>query len=438
MIRWALLYMLTVFSISLTAQHWTVSELPSMPEAVSNNAVCEGFVNGVPYVYSFGGIDETKEYSGIHNRSYRYNTQTTEWEAIEPIPDNIGKIAAAANRIGDIIYIIGGYYVFANGTEESSDLVSRYNTQTNSYLSDGAAIPIPIDDHVQAVYKDSLIYVISGWSNSGNVNDVQIYDPIADEWHEGTPITWMEEAVFGAAGTIIGDTIYFYGGAKNGDFGPSRKLRKGAINPDNPTEITWSSEVLSFSLAAYRPAATSVGNSVYFIGGADQTYNFNGLAYSNGQGVEPNNRSLSYRPEDGFFESDLSNNLPMDLRGIANENDTIKYLAGGMLSNQVVSDKLWKLEWVDMATKTTSLLKNSIPLKVFPNPVTEFLFIEFQPGFDCKEVNIQILNQNGTIVLRKGNTDCSNQLDIKSLPPGIYQIRIYSDKKIGLSYFVKI
>ena len=167
--------------------HAQLQELSPMPERVCNNAVAEGFVNGVPYVYSFAGIDSTKLFSGIHLRSFRYNTQTDTWETIPPLPDDMGKIAASANRIGDIIYIIGGYHVFGNGSEISSEKVHRYNTQTNSYLSDGAPIPVAIDDQVQAVWRDSLIYVVTGWSNSQNVTNVQIYNPVTDEWTQGTP-----------------------------------------------------------------------------------------------------------------------------------------------------------------------------------------------------------------------------------------------------------
>ena len=40
-------------------------------------------------------------------------------------------------------------------------------------MPDGADIPKAIDDQVQAVWQDSLIYVITGWSNTTNVVDVQ-------------------------------------------------------------------------------------------------------------------------------------------------------------------------------------------------------------------------------------------------------------------------
>ena len=64
-----------------------------MPERVSNNAVTVATVNGVPYVYSFSGIDSTKSCDGDHLRSFRYNTESNEWERIADLPDGLrGKI----------------------------------------------------------------------------------------------------------------------------------------------------------------------------------------------------------------------------------------------------------------------------------------------------------------------------------------------------------
>jgi len=47
------------------------------------------------------------------------------------------------------------------------------------------------------------------------VVDVQIYNPRTDVWMEGTPASNDSEwFVFGASGTIVGDRIYYLGGAK--------------------------------------------------------------------------------------------------------------------------------------------------------------------------------------------------------------------------------
>lgn len=36
----------------------------------------------------------------------------------------------------------------------------------------------------------------------------------------------------------------------------------------------------------------------------------------------------------------------MDLRGIANIDDSLLYVIGGIEKNQEVTDKVWKLKWV--------------------------------------------------------------------------------------------
>ena len=47
------LVLFLVLNTNLFAQNWEITEVATLPEAVSNNAVIEGFVNGVPYIYSF-------------------------------------------------------------------------------------------------------------------------------------------------------------------------------------------------------------------------------------------------------------------------------------------------------------------------------------------------------------------------------------------------
>ena len=99
MIRLTFIYFISTFTCihSGFTQSWEIIEVSLMPERVTNNAVIEGFIEGIPYVYSFGGLDSTKLFSGIHQRSYRYNVTTDVWESIPPLPDTLGKIAMAAS-----------------------------------------------------------------------------------------------------------------------------------------------------------------------------------------------------------------------------------------------------------------------------------------------------------------------------------------------------
>lgn len=328
-------------------QKFKVTTLENIPIYTTNNAVAEGFINERPYVFTFGGLDSTKLFSGIHKKSYRFDVINNNWQRIADLPDTLGKVASGASRVKNLIYIIGGYHVFQDHTEKSSNKVHRYEVKNNQFLEDGAQIPIPIDDHVQVVWRDSLIYVIAGWSDTENIPDVQIYDTEKNVWSIGTSLPNNHDyKSFGASGTILGDTIYYFGGASMGKHYPIQNiLRKGIINKNKPTEITWSHRVLDSLVVGYRMAATTVNNKIHWLGGSTITYNYNPIAYDGSGGVNPSNRDLHL--ENNKWKVDFSNKLPMDLRGIAELNDSTRIIVGGILENQKVSNKVYKLVWKD-------------------------------------------------------------------------------------------
>ena len=429
---------LIFLSITLNPLFAQITEMSLMPERVTNNSVVEGFVAGVPYVYSFAGLDSTKDYSGIHLRSFRYNTQTDIWESIAPLPDTLGKIATSANRIGDIIYIIGGYHVFANGSEISSNSVHRYDTQSSAYLSDGAPIPVPIDDQVQAVWRDSLIYVVTGWSNFNNVTNVQIYNPSSDQWTQGTPVPGGDNyPAFGAAGLIYNDTIYYFGGAQNSDFGIQRRMRKGIINGEDPSQITWTEFILDFSVKAYRPGAfTQFGSQLLWIGGADNTYNYDGIAYNNGQGVEPNNRLIYLNTYDNSYQEFFFDGIPMDLRGVAQVSDSVQYLAGGMESGQLVSNKTLKLNGFPLLVNTLEPEQIKTSINLFPNPTDQKLFLNIDKIETCEGLIMKIYNFKGVKLKEAELANCETAMDISKYPIGAYTLTIEIDGQLISKHFV--
>jgi len=330
---------------NITQKEWKISKVKNLPIKTTNQAISEGFINNKIYLYSFGGLDSTKLFSGIHKRSFRFDIENEFWTEIASLPDTLGKIANAASRINDTIYIIGGYHVFANGSEKSSNKVHRFDIKKNTFLNDGAPIPIPIDDHVQVVWKNKLIYIITGWSDKENVPNVQIYNPQKNSWFVGTPVPNNHiYKSFGASGTIIGDTIYYFGGAAMGEnFSIQNYMRKGIINPNNPTEITWSYQVVDPLSTGYRMASTKINKTPYWFGGSSKTYNFNGIAYNASGGVNPNQRILSLINKK--FNKSFNKNISMDLRGIADIDDSTKYIIGGIEKNQNVSNKVYKIVW---------------------------------------------------------------------------------------------
>jgi len=342
-----------------------------MPFRTSNNAVTMALSGSEECVYSFMGIDSTKHRDGIHLRSFKYTPSTDSWIELEEAPDSLGKIAAGASTVNGIIYLMGGYHVFSGPPYElSSNKVHRFDPSIDSFLSDGTDIPVAIDDHVQAVWRDSLIFLVTGWSDVDYVPSVQIYDPAADSWQEGTSVpNGIAYEAFGASGVIIGDTIYYHGGSVGGSFSASGRLRKGVIDPSDPSQITWS-EIGNFNtLKGYRSAAVEAEGKALWIGGSGVTYNYNGIAYNGSGGVPALDRVMIHEPS----STELINTVQqpyavMDLRGAAELSDGSFIICGGMGPGQYVSDKTYRISYI--GPSGTDEVIRSEKSYIFPNPAS--------------------------------------------------------------------
>lgn len=408
----------------------TITEIGTLPEPVSNNAVCEGFIDGVPYLFSFAGIDTTKIFSGTHLKSFRMNLETGESERIDDLPGDQGLLATGASRIGNIIYIVGGYTVNANGSEVTSRKVRRYDIENNEFLSDAADLIVPTDDHVQAVWRDSLLYVVTGWSNSANIRFTQVYDPISDNWTNGTLLPNDNNYTsFGASGAIVDDKIYYFGGARStGNFPIQNYLRVGEINPDDPSEVTWTISQPDADINGYRMAATMMDDQVHWIGGSNNTYNYNGIAYDGSGGVPTANQELVFVEGLEINRFEIDNEVPMDLRGIAKISETEQYIAGGMLANQLVTDKVFKLELKPLIViPAVSYTAADLGINIFPNPVVDQINIVNEGKEKIESYNIY--DNNGKLIL---NSVFNSSIAVGDIIPGIYFIELIlqSGKKV--------
>ena len=400
-----------------------------MPERVSNNAVVAADVNGKTYIYSFCGIDSTKIWSGIHLKAWRLDVEANEWESLPDIPDpNGGKIAASANVVNGKIYVIGGYHVAQNGNEISSDKVHVFDTETNDWLPDAALIPTAIDDQVQVVWRDSLIYVVTGWSNTDNVADVQIFNPSENTWMAGTSVPNQNDyKVFGGAGVIIEDTIFYAGGARPSfNFPASSVFRKGVVNPQNPIEIEWTKESKPES-KGYRMAAAIHDGKGVWLGGSDITYNYNGIAYNGSGGVPALGRITVFDPStNNFFQTFGDMPKVMDLRGAAQINNDEVIIAGGMVANQQVTNKVWRIQMGNL-TGIEHDQNEFDYFKIFPNPVSQELTIEKSGNFE-----LEMYDANSSLLFTKSANDKIN-LSIGNLAPGIYWLDLISERGLRVS-----
>lgn len=419
--------------------NWQIRAVAAMPEAVANNAVCGALRFGDQQVYSFAGIDASKVFSGIHLRSFRYDVPSDSWTVLPPLPDTLGKVAAGASAVGDVVYVIGGYHVFSDGSELSSKLVHRLHIPGDTFLTNGADIPVAIDDHVQAVYEDSLIFVVTGWSDNTNVPNVQIYDPANDQWLVGTSVPDNNNyKVFGASGAIVGDTIYYLGGARLGaNFPGSLQWVKGAIDPSDPTQITWSTELPPTPRVGYRMASASINDQVYWFGGSETTYNYNGVAYNGSGGVEPSGRFSVYTPANGSWEEETFAELPMDLRGVAVASvpNMQMWVAGGMSGGQQVSDQTYYLA-VPFIDGIEEESPDAESFSLFPNPTRDQLHLRFSAPDQSRQ--IRLLTLDGRILEASQALGTKAVFNLSTYPAGIYMVQVQSASFVSQKRFVRV
>lgn len=419
-----------IVSFSQTGFTWIVKS--EMPEPVSNNAVCAAQIGDTHYVYSFCGIDSTKIYSGIHLKAWRYNLEADRWDSLPFVPDSMGKIAPSASYVNGKIYLVGGYHVLSNGNEFSSNKVHVFDVNTNSWLADAAPIPFAIDDQVQAVWRDSLIYVVTGWSNTASFPYVQIYNPSTNTWSQGTQTPNSNSyKCFGATGSIIGDSIFYYGGAANGiNFSAQKILRKGIIDPFNPINITWSLLANSPNDAGYRCAPFHWEEQLFWLGGSGISYNYDGIAYNGSGGVPPLSRILQYDTYVGNWIEHTPTPFPlMDFRGAGEVMPGKVIICGGMGPNQETQKTTYLIELGSQLLGMMDAESIEIGTFIYPNPANDKLCFN-------KEIsaNYTIFSIEGKET-KKGHLN-GNEINITDLVPGFYLIQFHQWSNI-IFRFVK-
>ena len=318
---------------------------PPLPLPLTNHAVAAGRIGGAWQLFVMLGLDETKRWSGISRRAWAWRDGRTAWRELPVVPGAVGRLAATAQVVRGRVYLLGGYTVDSVGGERSVGAVDIYDAKRNAWTA-GAPIPVPVDDAISGVYRDSLIYLVSGWHDTDNVQNVQIYDVVKHRWTVGTPIPGR--GVFGHGGAMVGNRIVFIDGARRNATTP-RYVNEpqswlGIIQPSRSDSIDWQPLTPHPAPVRYRPAAASCGPYVVFAGGTDNPYNYDGIGYNRVPSV-PLAGVIALDTRDGSWRQlREAPTATMDHRGLIIRGDHA-WIVGGMRFNQVVGTDIvrWTL-----------------------------------------------------------------------------------------------
>lgn len=321
-------------------------QLPTLPIALSNNAVAKLELDGSIRFYSFMGLRAGKTYADISKQAFEYDVVAKRWRTLSDVPVAHGRLASAAVGVGDLVYLFGGYTVAADGTEVSTPEVFAFDPRANAY-SPRKPMPVPVDDTVAVPFDNRYIYLVSGWHDKDNVRLVQVYDTFNDRWFRATD--WPGRPVFGHAGGILGHRMVIADGVTvlPGETG-SRRFKligdawMGEINQSDPSRIVWKRLPIHPGNPLYRMAATGtpLAGSIVFGGGSEIAYNYNGDGYD-GTPASPSARIFAFDFSRNRWVDLGSKKTPsMDHRGLL-EVGGVFYTLGGMgEQRQVIGDTI--------------------------------------------------------------------------------------------------
>ncbi|MBL4791029.1 MAG: hypothetical protein JKY60_18935, partial [Kordiimonadaceae bacterium] len=250
-------------------------------------------VAGKRALFSFAGLKAGKTWADTSRAAFMFTEGDAAWVRLPDVPVAEGRLAATAEAVAGKVYYFGGYTVAKDGTEVSAPENFVFDPVSKTY-SRIADMPVPTDDAVSFVYKKRYIYLVSGWHNTGNIRDVQVYDTEKDVWFKAAD--YPGSPVFGHAGGIVGNKFIIADGVavvgKNTEgrrkFDTVNEGWMGTIDPEDPAKITYRRLPQLPGRGHYRMggAGDSTGNRVLFVGGTPNAYNYNGIGY-NGEPSEP-------------------------------------------------------------------------------------------------------------------------------------------------------
>ena len=314
---------------------------------MSNNAVAISHEGGNRAIFSFMGIGPKKTWDAITTAAFQLDLSSGKWKEMRPVPGTAGRLGASAAALHEQVFLFGGYVVDGQGGETTlSDLNVLVPVRDRWYR--GADIPVPVDDSVLGVYKDRFIYLVGGWSGSKTdaVRNVQVYDTEKDNGRRRRRFPALRFSVMPAPSSATRSSTWTARSRTPAVPTPGTSLRASAGWAKLPRATSPRSNGRKLpdhpGGARYRIAAgaSEKEGKIYFSGGTDNPYNYNGIGY-NGQPAEPSPVTFAFNVRSGKWET-VSENTPdptMDHRGLLVAPHGL-VIAGGMEKGQQVTARV--------------------------------------------------------------------------------------------------
>ncbi len=392
-----------------------------MPNAELSNATGYDPVND--RVYSFGGTPDGG-YT-YHNYTFCYDPAGNAWTTRANMP-------YAGDWI-DASFVNGKFYIFGLFDGSVHNYTMIYDVAGNSWTT-GTNMPQARIAGGQVVYKDSLIYMLGGYSGSAPTNNVQIYDVYNNTWTTGTnlPANFMMGGV-----AMTGDTIWIVGGY-NGS-ACYTNLYYGIINPSNPQNITWSTGA-ALPVPNFNNGATQMTRNgsryLYMVGGFENASTATNKAWE----YDVANNVWNALPDYPFpvVRNDFL---------VAREGHREIYVCGGDDNGDWTGTaQTWKLPWyeapgVEEKEGSSQITLNFGFAQNMPNP-TKGSIISYTIPRDMK-VSLKVFDASGRLVSTLVNAyqtagTKTVEWNTQNLTNGIYFVRLEAEGRVATQKLILV
>jgi N-acetylneuraminic acid mutarotase len=215
-------------------------------------------INLAEMIYIIGGYDAAGE--GMDSVEV-YNATNNSWSTdVAPLPVPLNHPSTATYN--GKIYVAGGYYY---GEFDPSDQLFIYDPMTNSW-SEGSPMPTARGSP-NAHFVNGMLYVIGGEANGEVLSINEAYDPTTDEWVSAAP---MPTARQHAASSVVNGSIYVFGGRVTNSLDNTDVVEKY-----DPAINRWTTDLAPMPSKRSGSAATTLNDFVYVFGGEQNEGTFN-------------------------------------------------------------------------------------------------------------------------------------------------------------------
>ncbi len=391
---------------------WT--SIPNMPTVRGEVGAAE--VNGI--IYCLGGFT-----GSLSNKNEAFDIASNSWTTKANLPVPISGCMAVS--LNNKIYILGG------GFGNTVTSFFEYNPETNSYLA--LALPTQNRMHAGLVEYEGKIYLIGGHFYNGTYNSsnkLDEYDPTTNSW---TSKASLPIAIQRTHGAVWDNKIFLFGGTT---VTPTLTPTNHFLVYDFLTDTWTTMPNMPFSRASFD--AKAVNGEIFLLGGhissttlTNQCHKYScftctDVTVTDTQTIlvsDPNFEALSPKT---YYEG--TENLITSIGGCDSiVNRYTEYVFNPSVCPDTVLITVTDTLIINTNIISVNPLQYENTIKIYPNPTSDYLFIDYGNVETMSGNYLSIENAAGQWVFQEVIEQPVTQIDLSQWTgPGLYFVHLWN------------